>query len=483
MISEYPSKSAFNKLKGKFNMVPLFTKLKIKEDIISVYKRFRGNNSFILHSSRTDKSLGRYSFIGFEPFLRIKSKGNDVFINDKLVKGNPVEILKRELDFFKSPKYNDLPICFGGAFGYFAYGIANLFEKLPKTTTDDIKAPDLYFLFLDKSIVYDHISNELYIIVLGNDYYRLLNRLYKIKECITNGQGNKQDSGLLNRKIKCGALQSNFKKSDYIKAIHRVKEYIRAGDTFQVNLSQRLEAFTYCDALAIYENLIEINPAPFSALLEFEELKIISSSPERLVRLENGIVSTRPIAGTRPRGKTKEEDLRLERELLNSNKELAEHTMLVDLERNDLGRVCDYGSVKLTETMVVERYSHVMHLVSNITGKLHKSKGRFDLIKAVFPGGTVTGCPKIRTMEIIDELEPTARGPYTGSLGYFNFSGDMDFNIIIRTLIMKSNKIYFQVGGGIVADSVPEQEYKETLYKAEAMIEAIKGGAHDTGYR
>lgn len=467
----YPVKSTFNRLKAKFGMVPLFARLKVKEDILSIYKKFRGNNSFILHSSRVDKNLGRFSFIGFEPFLTIKSKGNDVFVGNKHVSGNPVDILKKKIDAIKSIRYKRLPMFFGGAVGYFAYGMANFFEKLPKTAIDDIKAPDLYFLFVDKSIAYDHVKKELYIIVLGKEYDELAKKIGEIKK-IAKGKIKMPQNP--KARIRCGALRSNFRKPDYLKAILKVKDYIKAGDTFQVNLSQRFEAPIAGDPLAIYENLIKINPSPFSALLEFEDLKIIGSSPERLVKLENGNVITRPIAGTRPRGKTRKEDLRLEKELLSSHKELAEHTMLVDLERNDLGKVCDYGSVKLTEEMIVERYSHVMHIVSNIEGRLHKGKDRFDLLKATFPGGTITGCPKIRTMEIIDELEPTSRGPYTGSLGYFNFAGDMDFNIIIRTLAMKDGKVYVQAGGGIVADSVPEDEYKETLYKAQAMIRAIK---------
>src|SRR3989338_4756945 len=412
-MNTYPKKAAFERLKKKAKLIPIYAKLKPKENPLSIYSKVRGKNSFILHSSMKDKNLGRYSFIGFEPFLIIKSKNKDVSINGSHFTGNPIKILKKKLSLFNSIRPKELPLFFGGAVGYLSYEIAHFFEKLPKNAVDDLKVPDLYFLFADKSIIFDHSKNELFIVVLGNDYEKSLDEISRIKQIIEN-----KPIKALNTKIKCSQLKSNFKKSEYIGAIEKVKGYIYAGDTFQVNLSQRMEAQISGDALAIFENLIKINPAPFSALMEFDNFSIISSSPERLVRLENGIVSTRPIAGTRPRGKTKEEDLRLEKELLDSEKERAEHTMLVDLERNDLGRVCNYGSVKLTEAMAVERYSHVMHLVSNIVGKLHKSKDQFDPINAVFPGGTITGCPKIRTMEIIGELEPTARGPYTGSLGY-----------------------------------------------------------------
>ncbi len=470
-MKTHPSKAAFDRLKKKFNLIPLFIRAKAEEDALSIFGKVRGKNSFILHSPMADKNLGRYSFMGFSPFLTIKSKNRDIFINGRHYAGNPIKILKKKLSLFKSVKNKGLPLFFGGAVGYFSYDIAHFFEKLPKAAVDDMEIPDMYFLFIDKSIIFDNLSNELLIAVLGNDYEKSLNEINRIKKII---EAKPKPSDKKDKKIKCSPLQSNFKKSEYIKSIEKVKEYIKAGDTFQVNLSQRMEAKISGDPLAIYENLTKINPAPFSAFMELDGFSIISSSPERLVRLENGIVSTRPIAGTRPRGNTKEEDIKLEKELLSSIKERAEHTMLVDLERNDLGRVCNYGSVKLTEAMMIERYSHVMHLVSNIAGKLHKGKDRFDLLKAVFPGGTITGCPKIRTMEIIDELEPTARGPYTGSLGYFNFAGGMDFNIIIRTLIMKGNKIYTQAGGGIVADSIPEEEYNETLYKAQAMIKAIK---------
>ena len=470
-MKTYPSKIAFDMMKKRFNLVPLFVKFKAKGDVLSIYSKVRGKNSFILHSSMVDRNLGRYSFMGFNPFLAIKSKNKDVFINGAHFAGNPLKILKKKLSLFRSIRHKGLPLYFGGAAGYFSYETAHFFEKLPRTAKDDINAPDIYFSFFDESIIYDHFKKQIIIVALGNDYKQLLRRLLKMKERIAK---KAKPINKKNKKIKCGILRSNFSKKQYMGAINKIKEYIKAGDTFQVNLSQRFEIKASGDALALYKNLVKINPAPFSALLEFDGLSIISSSPERLIRLENGIVNTRPIAGTRQRGKTKEEDMKLERELLSSEKENAEHAMLVDLERNDVGKVCNYGSVRLTEMMAVERYSHVMHLVSNIQGKLHKSKDMFDLLKAVFPGGTITGCPKIRTMELIDEIEPTARGPYTGSLGYFNFAGDMDFNIIIRTLIMKGNKIYTQAGGGIVADSIPKEEYKETLYKAQAMIKAIK---------
>lgn len=466
----YPSKKIFESQKKYYNMIPLCTTLKTSDDVLDIYKKFRGENSFILHSAMFDSKLGKYSFIGFDPFMVFKSKGNKISINGKIQEGNPFKVLRELIQRYKSPRGN-LPLFFGGAAGYFSYEVAHFFEKIPKARIDDIDVPDIYFVFTDKAIVYEHEKKDVSLIVLGNDYEKLSDELESlIKRIDRKISAEKKDND-----ISRGNLRFNFSKHDYIKAIKKILDYIKIGDTYQVNLSQRNEADVSGDAITIYENLIRINPSPFSALMEFEDVKIISSSPERLVRLENGVATTRPIAGTRRRGKTHKEDFVLENELKNSAKENAEHTMLVDLERNDLGKVCDYGSVKVDEIMTIEKYSHVMHLVSNVSGKLHPKKDCFDLFKAMFPGGTITGCPKIRTMEIISELEPTARGPYTGSLGYFNFSGEMDFNIIIRSIVMKGNKIFAQAGGGIVADSNPDEEYKETLYKAQAMIGAIKG--------
>ena len=315
-MKTYLSKIEFGRLKKKLNLAPLFAKLKAKEDVLSIYSKVRGKNSFILHSSMEDKNLGRYSFIGFEPFLVIKSKNKGVSIHGRHYTGNPIKILKKKLSLFKSIRPKELPLFFGGAVGYFSYDMAHFFEKLPKTAVDDMEIPDMYFLFIDKSIIFDHLANELFIVVLGNDYEKSLDEISRIKKIIES----KPKNNAQNKKIRCSQLKPNFKKIEYLRAIERVKEYIKAGDTFQVNLSQRLEAEITGDPLAVYKNLAKINPAPFSALMELDSFSIISSSPERLVRLENGIVSTRPIAGTRPRGKTKEEDLMLEKELLRSEK-------------------------------------------------------------------------------------------------------------------------------------------------------------------
>jgi anthranilate/para-aminobenzoate synthase component I len=270
-------------------------------------------------------------------------------------------------------------------------------------------------------------------------------------------------------------LRPNISKNQYINMIEKAKRYIEEGDIYQANLSQRFEATLKSEPLDIYESLLQINPSPFSGYLKLGDLTLVSSSPERLVKIENGILETRPIAGTRPRGRNIDEDDRLKTELLLNEKEQAEHLMLVDLERNDLGRVCKYGSVQVTDQMFVEQYSHVSHIVSNIKGTLKTDVTFKEILKAVFPGGTITGCPKIRCMEIIDELEPVARGPYSGSFGYIGFADYVDLNIIIRTILIKDDKAYFHVGAGIVADSIPEKEYQETLDKAAAMITVLTG--------
>jgi aminodeoxychorismate synthase component I len=266
-----------------------------------------------------------------------------------------------------------------------------------------------------------------------------------------------------------------MEKEDYMEMVRRAKNYIRAGDIFQANLSQRLTAEVGdLDPFRLYGVLRKINPSPFAAYLDLQGFQLVSSSPERLMRLHDRVVDTRPIAGTRPRGKDTEGDRAMSVELITNEKERAEHIMLIDLERNDIGRVCDYGSVQVDELMVLEEYSHVIHIVSNVQGRLHEKKDMFDLIRATFPGGTITGVPKVRCMEIIDELEPVQRGPYTGSIGYLGFNGDMDLNIIIRTFVIKDGRAHVQVGAGIVADSDPEREYYETLHKADALLQALK---------
>ncbi len=425
-------------------------------DPLSIYKKISGENSVLLHSSRNNKKE-RYSIIAFGPFLVFESKGNMIKINNEIKFGNPFDELQKLLERYKTKKSKNT-VLDGLVIGYFGYGAVRFIEKLSKRAKDDLKLPDMRFGFYKNYLVFDHLTKR--IILVGNE-----------KKINSRIKGIQDRKAMKNDKSK--KPQSNFTKQEYINAVKKVQEYVKAGDTFQVNLSQRFEVETTKDPLEVYEELAKINPSHFGAFIDFGKIKLICSSPERLVKLNGNKVSTRPIAGTRPRGKTKNKDKKLEKELKDNEKELAEHLMLVDLERNDLGKVCDFGSVKVDELLKIEKYSHVMHLVSEVSGKLREDKTSVDLIKAMFPGGTITGCPKVRTMEIIDELEPTTRGPYTGALGYFTLSGDLDFNMIIRTIVMKGKKAYIQIGGGIVFDSVPKKEYVETMNKGKALFEAL----------
>lgn len=424
------------------------------QDVYSHFKDIK--DSFLLESMNGPLKVARYSFIGFSPFITIKAKGNKVIINEGRKKdvlyGNPFFILRNVLK--KAKRHPE----FKGAFGYFGYELSWFIEDLPKKNKDDIGMSDLYFIFPKSLIVFDHLMKN---IEVFSCFEREIRATFKKK------------SPNFSKTIKRGKLTSNLTKGEYIKMVKKAKEYIKAGEIYQANLSQRLSCLLDMDPWFLYKRLSFINPSPFAAFLNLGNEFIISSSCERLLKVENGIIETRPIAGTRPRGKGEKEDKAKEKELMLSEKERAEHIMLVDLERNDIGKVCKYGTVIPDELMTIERYSHVMHIVSNIRGVLMPDKDFIDCVIALFPGGTITGVPKKRCMEIIEELEPTSRGVWTGSIGYIDFQGKMDLNIIIRTIILKDKMAYLQAGGGIVSDSSPECEYYETLYKAEALISSI----------
>jgi para-aminobenzoate synthetase component 1 len=409
------------------------------------------------------------------------------------MKRKPLVKLRELLSNYRTERVAGLPPFLGGAIGFFSYDFVRQFEELPHRATVDLDIPESYFIFVDLVVAFDHIQNKAWVIVnpgareqeLGfrrpdpdqwGRYYdeaadRLLVLVSKLEAAA--GKDNRPESGKeVTQRID---LVSNLTQAEFESMVRRCKEYIEAGDIYQANLSQRFSAaINDSDPLRLYRILREINPSPFAAYLDFGDLQLVSSSPERLASLREGVVETRPIAGTRKRGSTGEEMQELSAELLMNEKERAEHIMLLDLERNDLGKVCDYGTVAINEMMAVENYSHVIHIVSNIRGTLAKNKDCFDVLRALFPGGTITGVPKVRCMEIIDELEPIARGPYTGSLGYISNAGDMDLNIIIRTFVIKDGIAHIQVGAGIVADSDPEREYFETLQKAEALRKALE---------
>jgi aminodeoxychorismate synthase component I len=463
-----------------------------------LYRRIAvpGHPSFLLESGKGADAIARYSFIGNNPYLILSGKGHRYELRTRDGKtthdGDPFVALAGLLRSGQMPHPEGLPPFFGGAVGFLSYDLVRRFERLPGSATDDLSLPDLEFAFVDLLAALDHQTDTLHLIftppldrLLGEPREKLYqegcDHLAEF-EVRLSARRRTFEQDLLPGGM---AIAPDQSRAAYIDRVRRCQEYIRAGDIYQANLSHRFTIALgardgptgfHAGELAgdLYGRLRRVNPSPFAALVAFDDLCLVSSSPERLVRLQGRRVDTRPIAGTRPRGRNLPEDRRLAEELLTNSKERAEHLMLVDLERNDLGRVCRYGTVRVDEFMVIERYSHVSHIVSNVAGELCDGMDGFDLIRAVFPGGTITGVPKIRCMEIIEGLEPVRRGPYTGSLGYVSWSGDLDLNIIIRTLVLTGDRGHFQVGAGIVADSDPAREYEETLFKAEAMLEALR---------
>ncbi|NWF77626.1 MAG: aminodeoxychorismate synthase component I [Chloroflexi bacterium] len=448
--------------------------------------------SFFLDSGMDPQRLGRYSFLGSEPFLVMSSRGSEI----TLVRGreyavqhdNPFDVIGKLLEIYKLDRC-PAPVPFtGGAVGYFSYDLCHFIEDLPSTAIDDLKLPESYFAFYDAIMAFDHLEEKTYLVATGfpetEEEQRLRRarmRLEEMRDWLYSASHSQQpsflrekaefQSGQRNREI---LLKSNFTAEQYFKAVNRVREYIAAGDVFQVNLSQRFEADLEISPYELHKRLRKVNPAPFASYLNFPDVAIVSASPERFLKVQDDRVETRPIKGTRPRGGDPAEDEQLAHELTHSSKDRAENIMIVDLERNDLGRVCRYGTVKVTELAILETFPTVFHLTSTVVGRLRRGKSNIDLLKATFPGGSITGAPKVRAMEIIDELEPTKRSVYTGSLGYLSFNGDMDINIVIRTFLIKEGKAYFQVGGGIIYDSDSEAEYRETLDKAKALMQALQ---------
>ncbi len=481
----------------------------------AAYQRVRSPYSFLLESVNGPERIARYSLIGLDPQTIFSAKGSKIKIaeaaGDRFVDGDPFEVL-REIN---AAYVANAPEEFcGGAAGYFAYDAGRSLENLPEIAVDDLDLPDAVFLFCTLFIVFDHVEHTATATALaadGDDRIEVMREAHARIEVLISklrgpappfprreagsggpaeksggrsksenaaqGAGHEREAednaadGVFGRASSV-TWESNFTKDQFCQIVERAKEYIAAGDIYQVNLSQRLTATIQSDPFEIYTVLRDLNPSPFAGYYDFGDWQLVGCSPERLVKLEDGIAETRPIAGTIRRGKNREEDRRLKARLTNDIKERAEHIMLVDLERNDLGRVSEYGSVRADELLVTESYSHVTHIVSNIVGRLRQEYDGFDLIRACFPGGTITGCPKVRAMEIIEELEPVRRGPYTGSMGYFAFNGDLDFNIIIRTLLIRDGLAHVQAGAGIVADSQPEREYRETMDKAAALLRA-----------
>jgi len=463
-------------------------------DPVLFYRSLRDRKKTIfLDSAKGSAKIARYSFIAGNPYLSFRLKDGEVEIEDistgrkALSFRKPFKRLHELLQVYPQKPLPGLPPFQGGAVGLFSYDFARYIEQLPTYARDDLQIPDAHFLFFDTVYAFDHLLRKAWILCAagarftGLGYSDISNidweEAYEDSlESISRGAMRYTPNEGNIQKSMDGALPVTYEmsKNQYMDIVKRAKQYIADGDIFQANLSQRISAEVgNADPWPIYEVLREVNPSPFAAYADFGDFQIVSSSPERLIEVKGRIVETRPIAGTRPRGKDRDEDTLMRTELLLNEKERAEHIMLIDLERNDIGRVSRYGSVVVDELMITEDYSHVIHIVSNVKGLINEGMNCLDVVRASFPGGTITGVPKVRCMEIIDELEPLRRGPYTGSLGYLSFSGNMDLNIIIRTFIVKGGRAYIQAGAGIVADSDPEREYYETLKKAEALVNTL----------
>jgi len=479
----HPNLKEYLDLSRQYNLVPVYTDLLADMDTpISIFKKVcREDNTYLLESVEGGENLARYSFIGLEPFVTYRYTDGKGFLEEgsgtTVIHGKPLEILKTIMERYTAPKIDGLPRFYGGAVGYFGYDLIRHLEDLPQQAIDDLNLPDCHFVLTRIVLIFDHVKHKVKIVLNTEpgadpetEYENALKCINRVKKLI-----NKPPSGAHEVPGNPGQVKfgSNISREEFVGKVNQAKEYIKAGDIFQVVLSQRLMTPLETEPFDIYRSLRTINPAPYLYYLNFGGTVIIGSSPEMLVRVEDGVVQTRPIAGTRPRGSTGNEDTALAKELLADEKEKAEHIMLVDLGRNDLGKVCDYGSIEVSGFMDIERYSHVMHIVSTVTGQMLPGKTIYDALEACFPAGTVSGAPKIRAMEIIEELEPSRRGVYAGAIGYFGFTGNMDTCITIRTILVHRGMTYVQAGAGIVADSDPEREYEETLNKARALLETL----------
>ncbi|MBV8361197.1 MAG: chorismate-binding protein [Deltaproteobacteria bacterium] len=529
-----PTLREFESLARKgYNLIPVAREIAadLETPVSAFLKVTRGDYSFLLESVRGGEKWGRYTFLGTEPSMVIRARGGQMDLIRPALAGDVASIesrrvdncfdaLRRELKRFRAPELAELPRFFGGAVGFLAYDLVRLFEpKIPNSVRDDLGVPELYLMFTDTVLVFDNVRQTLKIIAnIALDEFgsveagyraadekieRTVNRLRcaAVPPCLEAAAPNQnphltspatltsplppslreRDRHSRSGPARCQkigeqgniAITSNMTREDYVSMVMAAKDYIAAGDIIQVVPSQRFEAPLTAHPFNLYRSLRTINPSPYMFYLRLGDFTLAGASPETMVRVEGRQITLRPIAGTRRRGANELEDTALERELLADPKELAEHIMLVDLGRNDVGRVAKIGSVKVTELMTVERYSHVMHIVSNVVGELNDGMDAFDAFRATFPQGTVSGAPKIRAMEIIDELEPVRRGVYAGAVGYFSFTGNTDTAIALRTLLIKGDRVYIQAGGGVVADSDPSAEYEESCNKARAMIRAL----------
>ncbi|MGI8649608.1 MAG: anthranilate synthase component I [Rubrobacter sp.] len=491
-----PSLDEARRLAREYEVVPVYAEFigDLETPISAVMKFSDEENVFLLESAEAAERFGRYSFLGFDPKRTLSYRNGVYTVVDsdgvrEVAASDPFRGLAEIVGKKSVAPLPNLPAFVGGAVGYFSYDAVRYLENLPDAPPDDLDVPEAFFLVTDTLVVFDHLRHKVLVISLVDAsrlvdaesedftaaYRRAADDIRRVSEKLAAPlEARRLTDGLSN-----GAsgleVASNFTREDYISAVERAKEYIRAGDAFQVVPSQRFSApVGGLDPLLLYRGLRTVNPSPYMTYLKMGDFTIVGASPEPLVRVEGRRVMTRPVAGTRWRGATAEEDAVLAEDLLADEKERAEHVMLVDLGRNDLGRVSEIGSVELASFMEIERYSHVMHIVSTVEGDLRKDLTALDALAAAFPAGTVSGAPKVRAMEIIDELEPTRRGPYAGATGYYGLDGRLDTCITLRTSVVKDGTVYFQAGGGVVADSVPESEYEETRNKAQAIRRAIE---------
>lgn len=444
---------------------------------IAIYNRLKGKKKFLLESSLQHGEKGRYSFIGMNPYFEYKAVDNQITILSKqqsqMVQGKPLEVLKKYLPNLE----DEIPFPFyGGGVGYIGYDAIRQFEKIGDVVNDTMKMPDIHLMFYQDVIVFDHTTQTVSIILLNLDQDRTDAELTQTTEQLKLTLFTANDLEETTTSVaKMNFIPTKTKK-EFMEMVEKAKEHIRQGDIFQVVLSQALEGDVTVEPFQFYRRLRNANPSPYMFYIDFEDYILLGASPESLIKTKSGELTTNPIAGTRPRGKSKLEDCQLEQELLSDEKELAEHKMLVDLSRNDVGRVCEAGSITIPKFMEIERYQHVMHIVSEVKGRLKPNLSGIDALISCLPAGTVSGAPKIRAMQIINDLEKRKRGVYAGAVGYINVNGDIDFALAIRSLVIKDKKAILQTGAGIVYDSIPEKEYEETLNKAKSLLEV---NSHD----
>jgi anthranilate synthase component 1 len=485
----YPDLETFTRLADAVDLLPVYRRL-VADSLTPVsafHKLDLGPCACLFESVVGGEKVGRYSFLTADPFMQVEARGPKITVTtpegcESFESADPLAELKRRLAVLRAAHLPELPPFTGGAVGYAGYDVVRYAENLPNAPADDRHLPDLAFAFYDRMVVFDHINKTIVVVALA--------RLDKFAPAEAYADAKRRVDATVQQLSAVGAelppvdidasglpkipYTSNFTQANFEKAVDRCVEYICAGDIFQVVLSQRLELEIRAHPFEIYRTLRVVNPSPFMFYLRTPSVTLVGSSPEVMVRVVDGRVTVRPLAGTRPRGRNDEEDKKMAEELLADPKERAEHVMLVDLGRNDVGRVARYGSVALSDVMVIERYSHVMHITSNVSGQLQDGKDAFDALRACLPAGTVSGAPKVRAMQIIDELEPHRRGPYAGAVGYIDYGGNMDTCIALRTLVIQGRKAYIQAGAGIVADSQPSAEYQETLNKARGLLKAVE---------